>query len=164
MMLGYRQLPTKTKRLRPPGSRVFQVLYGIGLGPLVGRLVLLLATTGRKSGRKRVTALQYEEIDDAIYVGSSRGTHADWFRNLVANPCVHVRVKSRQFDGIAEPVTDPVRIADFLEYRLRRHPAMMGLILKSDGLPLRPGRAELERYAARLSMVIIRPDNARGVN
>ncbi len=28
-----------------------QVLYAIGLGPIYGRLVLLLTTTGRKSGK-----------------------------------------------------------------------------------------------------------------
>ncbi|MCL5998881.1 MAG: nitroreductase family deazaflavin-dependent oxidoreductase [Chloroflexi bacterium] len=149
---------TKRRTLRPPGSRVFQVLYNIGLGPIVGRLVLLLTTTGRKTGLPRVTAVQYEEIDGAIHVGSSRGTHADWFRNILANPRVRVRVKSRQFTGIAEPVTDPARIADFLEYRLRKHPAMIGRILQADGLPPHPGRAELEQYATQLAMVIIRPD------
>lgn len=142
---------------RPPDVRVFKFLYAIGLGPIVGRLVLLLTTTGRKSGLARVTALQYEEVDGALYLGSSRGTRADWFQNLVANPHVTVRVKSRQFSGTAEPVTDPGRIADFLELRLKRHPQMVGAIFKSDGLSATPSRAELEAYAHKLAMVIIRP-------
>lgn len=37
-----------------------QILCALGLGPLIGRLILLLTTTGRKSGRPRVTPLQYE--------------------------------------------------------------------------------------------------------
>ena len=147
----------KRKPLRPPDVRVIKTLYALGLGPLVGRLILLLTTTGRKSGLPRVTALQYEEVDDALYVGSSKGTHADWFQNLVADPCVIVHVKSRQFSGMAEPVIDPARIADFLELRLRRHPQMAGAMLKSEGLPATPSRAELETYARKLAMVIIRP-------
>lgn len=147
----------KNKSLRPPDVRVFKTLYALGLGPLVGRVVLLLTTTGRKSGLPRVTALQYEEIDGALYLGSSKGTHADWFKNLVSNPCVTVRVKSRQFSGQAQPVTDPALIADFLELRLRRHPRMVGAMLKSEGLRAQPDRAELETYAGKLALAIIRP-------
>jgi deazaflavin-dependent oxidoreductase (nitroreductase family) len=147
----------KRKIFRPPDVRVFKALYAIGLGPIVGRVILLLTTTGRKSGLSRVTALQYEEVDGDLYLGSSKGTHADWFKNLAANPCVTVRVKSRQFTSRAELVTDPVRIADFLELRLRRHPRMVGMILKSDGLSATPSRAELEAYAGKLAMAIIRP-------
>ena len=40
--------------------------YALGLGPIMGRLVLLLTTTGRKTGRQHVTPLQYEEIDGLI--------------------------------------------------------------------------------------------------
>jgi hypothetical protein len=66
-------------------------------------------------------------------------------------------VKSRQFSGMAQPVTDPVLIADFLELRLQRHPRMIGMMLKSEGLPATPSRAELETYAGRLALAIIRP-------
>ena len=145
---------------RPP-----QVLYAIGLGPLYGRLVLLLTTTGRKSGLPRVTPLQYEEIDGAFLVGSARGDQADWFRNIVADPRVAVRVRSRSFSGIAEPVTDPGRVADFIEYRLRRHPKMVGAIMRREGLPQDPSRADLERYAAGRAVVIVRetePGSAEG--
>lgn len=148
---------TNPHSFRAPPAQIIKSLYQLGLGPLIGRFILLLTTTGRKSGLPRVTPLQYEEVDGAIYVGSSRGTHADWFRNIVADPHVQVRVKSRQFAGVAETVTDADRIADFLELRLKRHPRMVGAILKSEGLPASPGREELEVYARRLAMVIIRP-------
>lgn len=147
----------KTPAFRAPPSKLMRFLYRSGMAPVLGRLVLLLTTTGRKSGLPRITPLQYEEVDGAIYVGSARGTKADWFRNILANPCVQVRVKSREFEGTAEPVTDPCRIADFLQLRLSRHPRMVGLILTSEGLSQSPTRHELEEYARRLAMVIIRP-------
>jgi deazaflavin-dependent oxidoreductase (nitroreductase family) len=135
-----------------------QVLYALGLGPLIGRLVLLLTTTGRKSGRPRVTPLQYEEVDGAFCVGAARGEKTDWFRNILADSHVEVRLGSRRFRGLAEPITDPSRIADFLELRLRRHPKMVSTILRLEGLPQQPDRADLERYASHLAAVLIRPE------
>ena len=138
-------------------NRLMGFLYSIGLGPLVGRMVLLLTTTGRRTGLPRVTPLQYEKVDDAYYVGSMRGTRADWFRNLVADPAVEVRVKSKRFKVKAEPITDPSRIADFLELRLESHPTIVGKILQSEGLPAQPGREQLEGYAEKIVVVRLAP-------
>lgn len=151
-MQGFAKLPNFFFRLihLPP-----RLLYALGLGPLIGRLILLLTTTGRSSGKRRVTPLQYEEIDGAIYLGSARGAKADWYRNIAANPEVEVRVGARRFRATAETVSDPQRIADFLEVRLRRRPKMIGAMLRSEGLSEQPSRAQLEQYAAKLTMVVI---------
>ena len=141
----------------PRPNRLMAFLYSIGLGPLVGRVVLLLTTRGRRTGLPRVTPLQYEEVDGAFYVGSIRGTRADWFRNLVADPVVEVRVKSRRFRGRAEAITNADGVTDFLELRLERHPRMVGAILRADGVPGRPDRALLERYTERFAVVRITP-------
>jgi deazaflavin-dependent oxidoreductase (nitroreductase family) len=139
-------------------QKIHRMFYAVGLGALIGRIILLLTTTGRKSGQKRVTPLQYEEIDGKIYLGSARGTKSDWYRNIEADGRVEVRVKNRRVCGVAETVTDPVRIADFLEVRLQRHPRMMGLLMeKAHGLPPRPSREQLEALAASEAMVIITP-------
>src|SRR3989304_3801695 len=105
---------------RPPPANLIKTLYPIGLGPLVGRLILLLTTTGRKTGLPRTTPLQYEEVDGVYYVASARGAKADWFCNLLAPTEVEVQVKSRRLRGNAEPISDSMRIADFLELRPRR--------------------------------------------
>jgi deazaflavin-dependent oxidoreductase (nitroreductase family) len=133
-----------------------RLLYAIGLGPLQGRFVLLLTTIGRKSGLPRVTPLQYEEVDGKYYVASARGVKADWFRNILANPAVEIRVESQRFEGVAEAITDAEQIADFLELRLRRHPRMMGAMFRAQGFPSHPSREELEAYAAKRAMVVIR--------
>lgn len=135
--------------------------YQRGFGP--GRLVLLLTTTGRKSGQPRLTPLQYEHIDGAYYLGSARGAQADWFRNIQANPAVQVEIKRGKndflrFSATAEAVTDPPRVADFLGARLARHPVMIGLLMRLEGLPLRYTHADLERFAAGKALVIVRPD------
>jgi deazaflavin-dependent oxidoreductase (nitroreductase family) len=139
-------------------QRIHRLLYAAGLGPIVGKIILLLTTTGRKSGQKRITPLQYEEIDGKYFLGSARGTKSDWYRNIEADGRVEVRVKKRRFRGVAETVTDPVRIADFLETRLRRHPFMMGMLMqKAHSLPKRPSREQLLELAVSEAMVIIQP-------
>jgi deazaflavin-dependent oxidoreductase (nitroreductase family) len=134
-----------------------RVLYKFGLYRFMGHIVLLLTTIGRKTGRKRVTPLQYEKIDDAYYMASARGTKADWYQNILSNPNTEVQVKSCRFRAIAEPITDPTRIADFLEVRLERHPIMVGNMLRSEGLPQNPSRDQLERFAEKSAMVVIKP-------
>lgn len=122
-----------------------------------GPAVLFLTTIGRKSGLPRTTPLQYEEIDGAYYVGSARGREGDWFRNIEKNPAVEVDVKGLRFPARAEAVTDPVRIADFLEYRLKRHPVMMRLMLPFQGLSPFAGRKDLEKAAAKsIAIAILR--------
>jgi deazaflavin-dependent oxidoreductase (nitroreductase family) len=139
-------------------QRIHRWLYAVGLGPIVGKIILLLTTTGRKSGQKRITPLQYEEIDGNYFLGSARGTKSDWYRNIEADGRVEVRVKNRHFRGVAETVTDPARIADLLEIRLQRHPVMIGLLMqKAHDLPKRPSREQLLDLAASEAMVIIQP-------
>jgi deazaflavin-dependent oxidoreductase (nitroreductase family) len=139
-------------------QKIHRVLYAIGLGPLIGRIILLLTTTGRKSGLKRVTPLQFEKIGDDYYLGAARGLKADWVRNIQLNPQVDIRVGAKHFIGQAEVVTDPARFADFMEARLQRHPHMIGLIMeKAHGLPKRPSREQLEGLAKDEAVVIVRP-------
>ncbi|KAF0110881.1 MAG: hypothetical protein FD147_1345 [Chloroflexi bacterium] len=141
-----------------PAHKLHRFLYTIGLGSVVGHLVLLLTTTGRKSGHKRITPLQYEIIDDKYYLGAARGLKSDWVRNIEADHHVEVRVKNRCFRGLAEIVTDQKQIADFLEVRLSRHPFMIGLIMeKAHNLPRHPSRQQLEELAAKEVVIVITP-------
>jgi len=144
-------------RWMKPIQKLHRFLYTIGLGPVIGHIVLLLTTTGRKTGRKRVTPVQYEEIDGSYYIAAVRGREADWFRNVQCNRMVEVRVKAYHFSGQAEAVTDPLRIADFLEDRLQIHPRMIGMMMKMHNLPLRPSRHQLEELAGSLAMVVVHP-------
>ena len=136
--------PSFWRRMRAISGRLISLLER-GRGPK--RLLLLLTTTGRKSGLPRLTPLQYEEHEGIIYVASARGQQADWFKNLEANPQVHFQIRGETFVAVAEPITDPKRIADFLELRLRRHPVMIRVIMFAEGLPFRFSRADLEEFS-----------------
>jgi deazaflavin-dependent oxidoreductase (nitroreductase family) len=139
-------------------QRIHQRLYSSGRGWIVGWFVLLLYHTGRKSGNHYQTPLQYEKLDGAYYVGAGRGEKADWYRNILADPCVHVQVSRQEFDCLAEAVTDPAQVANFLEYRLKRHPLMIGLMMKfAHKLPMRPSRDQLLQLGKSTPLVILRP-------
>ncbi len=77
-------------------------------GPFEGAPLLLLTTTGAKSGRTHTTPLVYLLDGDGIVVfGSKAGapTHPAWYHNLVANPTVTVELPGEQFEARAV-VTD----------------------------------------------------------
>ena len=63
-------------------------LYRIGILPLFGggKIFLLLFTKGRKTGKERITPIEYRRKDNIIHVVSGRGKVAHWFRNLEAHP------------------------------------------------------------------------------
>ena len=67
-----------------------------------------------------------------------------------------VQIADRTLEGLAEPIADPARIADFWLLRLKRHPIMMRAMLAMEG-QWRCRRAELERFAANQALVAIRP-------
>jgi deazaflavin-dependent oxidoreductase (nitroreductase family) len=77
-------------------------------GPMEGAPLLLLTTTGAKSGRKHTTPVAYLRDGDRIVVfGSKAGapTHPAWYHNLIANPTVTVELPGEQFEARAV-VTD----------------------------------------------------------
>lgn len=136
--------------------------YRRGFGPT--RFVLLLTTTGRKSRMPRVTPLQFEEVNGDYYIASARGVDADWYKNILAEPSVHVQVGNIEFEAFAEAVTDPESIADFIELRLRRHPVMIRMIMHLfDRLPLRFSREDLEKMSREKAMVVLHPLASKAV-
>lgn len=67
------------------------LLYRLGLGFLVGRLFMVLTTTGRKSGKASRTAIEFHEFEGRPTVMSGWGTKTDWYRNLEADPLATVQ-------------------------------------------------------------------------
>jgi len=134
-----------------------RVAYALGLGPIVGRFVLLLTTTGRKSGRPVVTPLLFEQTEGTYLVASARGHSADWLRNIRVAPDVHVRVGALSFDARAEVVRDASKVADYLQRQMDRNPRAFGAILRFEGLSRTPSRDELEKLATKRPMVALHP-------
>lgn len=82
------------------GINVF--IYHISNGYVGSRLgkqsVLLLHTTGRRTGKQHITSLSYyRDGDNYLIVGSNWGreTHPGWFYNLMNNPQATIEVRSK---------------------------------------------------------------------
>ena len=81
-------------------------------GMFAGRPMLLLTTTGAKSGLKRTTPLVHTRDGDRIVVIASKGgapTNPAWYHNLVANPTVTVELGTEKFPAKATVVTGAER-------------------------------------------------------
>lgn len=73
-------------------------------GPFAGRSLLLLTTTGAKTGQQRLSPLAYFEIDGKlIIIGSFGGAPKDpaWVHNLRANPRARVEIGADTFEVTA---------------------------------------------------------------
>ena len=74
--------------------------------------LLLLHTTGAKSGLPRVNPVAYMVDGDRHVIIASKGgapTNPDWYYNLVANPEVNVEVGTEKFQAKATVTTEPER-------------------------------------------------------
>lgn len=140
-----------------PPNRKFSQLYRRFLYRWAGKWVLLLTTRGRRSGRLHTVGLQYELINGCYHVGAAGGDKADWYRNLQVNSHCQIQVGKQVLETDAEIVTDSARIADFLEYRLKKHPLMIRSILRMDGIREKPEHGVLVEYAGKIRLVILRP-------
>jgi deazaflavin-dependent oxidoreductase (nitroreductase family) len=78
----------------------FREKGGAVSGPFVGAPLLLLTTTGAKTGTARTTPLVHTRDGDRIVIIASKGgapKHPDWYRNLSANPQVTVELPGETF-------------------------------------------------------------------
>lgn len=73
-----------------------------------GRPLLLLTTTGAKSGQRRTNPMMYMREGGRLFVFASKGgapTNPDWYHNLLAHPEVTVEIGDQTYEATAKPVT-----------------------------------------------------------
>lgn len=93
-------------------------------GPFEGAPMVLLTSTGAKTGKPHTTPLMYLPDGDRVVVFASKGgapTHPEWFTNLVANPKVRAEVGTESFEANAVVAEGDERDRLFEEQK-RRYP------------------------------------------
>ncbi len=81
-------------------------------GPFAGAPMILITTTGAKSGQPRVAPLVYTTDGDRYVVIASKGgapTNPDWYYNIAANPEITVEIGGETFPARAEIAAEPER-------------------------------------------------------
>jgi deazaflavin-dependent oxidoreductase (nitroreductase family) len=87
----------------------FRANEGKVTGDFAGAPLLLLTTTGARSGKRHTVPIVHGSDGDDLFVIASKAgapTHPAWYHNLVANPGVTVELPGETFDARAE-VADP---------------------------------------------------------
>ncbi|MGE3856227.1 MAG: nitroreductase/quinone reductase family protein [Dehalococcoidia bacterium] len=100
-------------------------------GAFEGRDMILLTTTGAKTGQQRTNPVVYRREGDDIYVFASMAgapTSPAWYHNMVAHPRITVEVGTEKYEAIATPLDRAERVrgyaaqaadvANFLEYEV----------------------------------------------
>lgn len=98
------------------GFRLFNpymiLMWRLGLGrwlnaypDVLGRYMVIVHT-GRKSGLKRYTPVNYAEIDGDVYCVAGFGAVSDWYRNVTVDPNVELWLPTSRRTGLAEDVTE----------------------------------------------------------
>jgi len=81
-------------------------------GPMAGKPLAILGTTGAKTGKPRTAIVTYHRDRDRLVIAASKSgapTHPDWYFNLVANPEVECEVDNQVFKARATEIKGPER-------------------------------------------------------
>lgn len=90
----------------------FHANGGVVGGPFAGVPLLLLTTTGAKTGKRTISPVACTEDGDRLLIYASaagRPRHPAWYHNLVANPLVTVEYGTARFSARATVITGPER-------------------------------------------------------
>jgi len=107
--------------------------YRLGLGWLLGRRMLLLTHTGRKSGLPRKAVLevvQYQAETNTYIVTAGFGPKSQWYQNLIASPQAVVQVGLKKWDVFSEQLSPQAGAEAFVDFT-RNNPGeakMAGLL------------------------------------
>ncbi len=101
-------------------NRFMLLMWRLGLGQMInmapdsiGR-IMVLTHTGRKTGAKRQTPINYAIMDGEIYCLAGFGAAADWYRNILKQSQVEVWLPDGWWQGKAEDVSNHPRRAEIL--------------------------------------------------
>ncbi len=126
-------IPTDMKAFNAKVIAEFRANKGQLTGALANSRMLLLTTTGARSGRPRTTVVGYRRRgDDYVLIASNNGAPGSpaWFFNLKANPIATVEVGADRFESRARVATPEERpeLTKVVEY-LERQQTLTGRVI-----------------------------------
>ena len=94
-------------------------------GVFENRPLVLLTTTGARTGKPRVAPLARRDEGERRFVFASkagRDTNPDWFHNILANPAVTVEAAGETYEAVAKVVSEPERTAIYARQASEHEP------------------------------------------
>jgi deazaflavin-dependent oxidoreductase (nitroreductase family) len=134
--------PHRTAAMERWGIQAAVALYRLASGAIGGRVgperVLLLTTTGRKSGRRRTIPVSYFEDGSTLFVIASnagRAYHPAWYLNLSAHPQAEIQIRRKQRHVQARKAS-PEERARLLAYASSQNPRRNEAIPTTRAIPV----------------------------
>ncbi len=93
-------------------NKFFMVpMFQLGFGPFFGNpftgYIMVMKVKGRKTGKVRLTPVNYAIHKGYVYCISGGRTTSDWFRNLLADPEIDLMLPSGSIHARVEEVLEP---------------------------------------------------------
>jgi deazaflavin-dependent oxidoreductase (nitroreductase family) len=161
------QSPSLNNSLRQ-GFRYFNQLmvwmWRLGLGKMINLMpslagrIMVITHTGRKSGARRQTPVNFCMLGGDIYCTAGFGAGSDWYRNIRKDPHVEVWLPDGWWAGTAEDISDsPDRLT-----LMRQVLIASGFAAHAAGIdPHSVSDPELEQLTAEYRLVRITRSEAR---
>ncbi|MHB8777953.1 MAG: nitroreductase family deazaflavin-dependent oxidoreductase [Anaerolineales bacterium] len=126
---------------------------------LIGAQWMLIATAGRKTGKRRevmVDVMDYNKAADTYYIEAAYGAHADWFRNLQSNPIFEAQVGRRKFKARAGALSNE-GAGEMLVQFYRRKPAYTRSVMAMAGMKFK-NEDDLRAIAKNITLLAVKPE------
>jgi deazaflavin-dependent oxidoreductase (nitroreductase family) len=160
--------PYTEERLRRGFRRylnpVMLALWRLGLGawfnvwPSLSGRVLVIAHTGRRTGRRRYAPVNYALVDGELYCVAGFGAISDWYRNVMANPHIDVWTPDGWWAGTVEDISDSERRLSLMRQTILGS----GIVAYLFGFdPVHMTEAELAAATSKYRLLHIRRTEAR---
>ena len=137
-------------------------VHKIGFGGwerLIGAQWMLIATTGRKTGKRReamVDVMDYNKATDTYYIEAAYGSRADWYKNIKSNPAFEAQVGRRKFKARAEELAEN-DTGEMLVQFFRRKPAYTRSVMAMVGMTFKD-EDELREIGKNLTLLAVKPE------
>jgi len=103
----------------PIMSKAITFILRSPLHRILSKYLLLISFTGRKSGKLYTTPVSYSQEGNLVSIF----THANWWKNLIGDGTVTLRIQGRDLQGIANPIAqDKQAVARGLLAHLKKAP------------------------------------------
>ncbi len=117
------------------------IAWRLGLGPILGRYIMIITHIGRKTGIPRRTAVEFHIMNGIKYIPCAFGVKSQWYRNIMANPRVTIQTSEGTEQMTAVRINQDEELISVIEMILDRNPSLMNWYLDSIGI--KPTRSEI---------------------
>lgn len=141
---------SETSSVSPLLNKTMKFILRSPLHGMVSKYLALITFTGRKSGKVYTTPVSYSQQEDQVTIF----THANWWKNLGSGAQISLRLRGRELQGLAEPISEDKQVvAAALTDHLLRSPydaRFYDVTIGEDG---NPSAGDVEQAVQTVTMI-----------